>query len=98
MHQPGRSSQRRQVDVSGGFGSVKWLEPILHWARKQEFYQTVIPFSRGSLEQVFTAIETFDLEFLSRLDVVLSTNLGWYNYLALGGDGRSHEGKIPSYL
>ena len=49
-------------------------------------------------QAIVPTIETLHVELLSRFDTVHPPELCRQDDLALGGDGRLHAGKIPSYL
>src|SRR6185369_8713594 len=51
-----------------------------------------------ALEEIFTTIETFDLEFLAGFNIIFPPYFRRKNDLTLSRDCRSHEGKITSYL
>jgi len=73
------------------------LEPTFDGAGEQQFHQAFIAPPLLSLQPVFAAVDSFEFEFLPRLDAIPLPEFGGENDLAFRGNGGFHAGKILSY-
>lgn len=75
----------------GGFGSIGWLKPIFHGARKKELYQTFIWRRCAAAEDVFALFDPFDLKFLPSANAILLPNFNRQDNLAFAGNRGRHR-------
>src|SRR5206468_13072318 len=73
---PGRSSESRRLDIAGCLATIDGLEPILNRTSEQQLDEAFVAPPLLTLQAIFTAIDSFDLEFLPGLDLVFLPDFG----------------------
>ena len=76
----------------GGFPAIHRLEPTFNGTGEQQLHQAFVAPPLLSFQPVFAAVDTFDLELLTRFDAIALADFRWENDLAFRGNRGFHVG------